>query len=80
MRLTEYARGLFTGTHKSSFQAPLNLPAVHAPPVSITVPLFKGDVVVFSTNLLHAASNWTVDEYPRANVFQRFQLSAYFGL
>jgi hypothetical protein len=105
---------LVPGSHKSSFEAP-ELPAVHNPPVSITVPLSAGDVIVFSTNLLygstfthmhhgippaptvrlnlywrfcmcillflrHAASKWTVDEYPRANVFQRFQLSAYFGL
>jgi hypothetical protein len=33
---------------------------------------------VFSTNLLHAASKWTVPDYPRCNIFQRFQLSAYF--
>ena len=49
------------------------------PPVSTTVPVSPGDVIIFSTNLLHAASNWTED-HPRYNIFQRFMLSAYFGL
>ena len=39
-----------------------------------------GDVIVFSTALLHAAAPWTLTDRPRLNVFQRFQLSAYFGL
>ena len=37
-----------------------------------------GDVAIFSTNLLHDASPWTED-YPRMNIFQRYQLSAYFN-
>ena len=37
-----------------------------------------GDVAIFSTNLLHDASPWT-EENPRMNIFQRYQLSAYFN-
>ena len=37
-----------------------------------------GDVIIFSTNLLHDAAEWTQD-YPRMNIFQRFQLSSYFN-
>lgn len=71
---------IIPGSHKSSFEAPADIKATHNPPVSVTVPVMAGDVIVFSTGLLHAASKWTVQDYPRCNVFQRFQLSAYFGL
>ena len=58
---------LVPGSHKSSFEAP-ELPAVHNPPVSITVPLSAGDVIVFSTNLLyvhpHASRNPTTPYSP----------------
>lgn len=37
-----------------------------------------GDVAVFSTNLLHDATPW-MEDYPRMNIFQRYQLSAYFN-
>ena len=66
------------GSHKSSFQRPKDLPVKHDPPTSITIPLQAGDVIVFSTNLLHDASPWTED-YPRMNIFQRYQLSVYFN-
>ena len=66
------------GSHKSSFQTPKNLPVKHDPPTSITIPLQAGDMIVFSTNLLHDASPWTED-YPRMNIFQRYQLSVYFN-
>ena len=42
------------------------------------IPLQAGDVIVCSTNLLHDASPWTED-YPRMNIFQRYQLSVYFN-
>ena len=35
-------------------------------------------MIVFSTNLLHDTSPWTED-YPRMNIFQRYQLSVYFN-
>lgn len=69
---------LVPGSHKSLFQTPLNLPVKHNPPTSITLPMRAGDVVIFSTNLLHDASPWTED-YPRMNIFQRYQLSVYFN-
>ena len=37
-----------------------------------------GDVLVFATNVLHDAAVWTED-YPRMNIFQRYQLEAYFN-
>ncbi|MCG9127745.1 phytanoyl-CoA dioxygenase family protein [Candidatus Poribacteria bacterium] len=69
---------LVPGSHKSLFQTPANLPVKHNPPTSITLPMQAGDVTIFSTNLLHDASPWTQD-YPRMNIFQRYQLSAYFN-
>ncbi len=69
---------LVPGSHKSLFQTPENLPVKHDPPTSITLPMEAGDVAIFSTNLLHDASPWTED-YPRMNIFQRYQLSAYFN-
>jgi hypothetical protein len=69
---------LVPGSHKSSFPTPEGLKPRHHPPVSITVPLSAGDVIVFSTNLLHDAAPWTED-YPRMNIFQRYQLSVYFN-
>jgi hypothetical protein len=69
---------LVPGSHKSLFQTPANLPVKHDPPTSITLPMEAGDVAIFSTNLLHDASPWTED-YPRMNIFQRYQLSAYFN-
>ena len=69
---------LVPGSHKSAFAAPDGLKVGHHPPVSITVPMDAGDVLVFSTHLLHDAAVWTED-YPRMNIFQRYQLSAYFN-
>ena len=69
---------LVPGSHKSLFQTPAHLPVKHDPPTSITLPMQAGDVAIFSTNLLHDASPWTED-YPRMNIFQRYQLSAYFN-
>ncbi len=69
---------LVPGSHKSLFQTPANLPVKHNPPTSITLPMQAGDVAIFSTNLLHDASPWTED-YPRMNIFQRYQLSIYFN-
>jgi len=66
------------GSHKSSFQTPDNLPVKHDPPTSVTIPLQAGDVIAFSTNLLHDASPW-IEDYPRMNIFQRYQLSVYFN-
>ena len=40
--------------------------------------LKAGDCIVCATSLLHNAKPWTED-YPRMNIFQRFQLSAYFN-
>lgn len=69
---------LVPGSHKSQFSTPADLPVKHAPPTSITLPMNAGDVAIFSTNLLHDASPWT-EENPRMNIFQRYQLSAYFN-
>ena len=69
---------LVPGSHKSEFQAPADLSVRHEPPTSITLPMNAGDVAIFSTNLLHDASPWTEDS-PRMNIFQRYQLSAYFN-
>lgn len=69
---------LVPGSHKSGFAPPAGLKPGHHPPVSITVPMRAGDVIVFSTNLLHDAAPWTQD-YPRMNIFQRYQLSVYFN-
>lgn len=69
---------LVPGSHKSAFAPPDGLKVGHDPPVSITVPMVAGDVLVFSTHVLHDAAVWTLD-YPRMNIFQRYQLSAYFN-
>lgn len=69
---------LVPGSHKAAFKTPEHLDIGHHPPVSITVPMQAGDVLIFSTNLLHDAAPWTQD-YPRLNIFQRYQLSAYFN-
>ncbi len=69
---------LVPGSHKSSFKTPEGLAVGHHPPISITVPMQAGDALIFSTNLLHDAAIWTED-YPRMNIFQRYQLSAYFN-
>ena len=69
---------LVPGSHKSAFQTPDKLRVGNYPPVSITIPMDAGDVIIFSTNLLHDAAEWTQD-YPRMNIFQRFQLSSYFN-
>ncbi len=69
---------LVPGSHKSEFPMPVHLPVKHNPPTSITLPMNAGDIAIFSTNLLHDASPWT-EEYPRMNIFQRYQLSAYFN-
>lgn len=69
---------LVPGSHKSAYQTPDGLKVGHHPPVSMTVPMQAGDVLIFSTNLLHDAAIWTED-YPRMNIFQRYQLSAYFN-
>ncbi len=69
---------LVPGSHKSEFTTPAHLPVKHNPPTSITLPMNAGDVAIFSTNLLHDASPWT-ENYPRMNIFQRYQLSAYFN-
>jgi ectoine hydroxylase-related dioxygenase (phytanoyl-CoA dioxygenase family) len=59
------------GSHRSAFQAPEKLSfAAGAPLVAAVAPLRAGDVVVFSTALLHQAAPWTVLERPRLNVFQ----------
>ncbi len=52
--------------------------AGHNPPLSVTIPLKAGDVIVFSTNLIHEAAMWT-EAHPRMNIFQRYQLSVYFN-
>lgn len=69
---------LVPGSHKAAFGTPDGLKVGDHSPVSITVPMDAGDVLVFSTHLLHDAAVWTED-YPRMNVFQRYQLSAYFN-
>ncbi|MCY3556609.1 MAG: phytanoyl-CoA dioxygenase family protein [Gemmatimonadetes bacterium] len=69
---------LVPGSHKAAFATPDGLKVGHNPPVSITVPMDAGDVLVFSTHVLHDAAVWTLD-YPRMNIFQRYQLSAYFN-
>ncbi len=69
---------LVPGSHKSAFGTPDALTVGDHPPVSITVPMEAGDVLVFSTHVLHDAAVWTQD-YPRMNIFQRYQLSAYFN-
>ncbi len=38
-----------------------------------------GDVVIFSTRLLHNASPWTQD-HPRLNIFQRYVFGWFFDL
>ena len=69
---------LVPGSHKSNFREPDGLKICDNPPVSITVPLQAGDMIIFSTNLLHDAAPWT-ESYPRMNIFQRYQLSVYFN-
>lgn len=69
---------LVPGSHKAAFSTPDELKVGDHPPVSITVAMDAGDVLVFSTHLLHDAAVWTQD-YPRMNIFQRYQLSAYFN-
>ncbi len=69
---------LIPGSHKSAFHTPSGLNVGHYPPVSITLPMQAGDVLVFATNVLHDAAVWTED-YPRMNIFQRYQLAAYFN-
>ncbi|MYA77857.1 MAG: phytanoyl-CoA dioxygenase family protein, partial [Gemmatimonadetes bacterium] len=69
---------LVPGSHKSAFATPDDLKVGHHPPASITVPMDAGDVLVFSTHVLHDAAVWTQD-YSRMNIFQRYQLSAYFN-
>ena len=69
---------LVPGSHKSNFVRPDGLKLAHIPPLSITIPMTAGDVIIFSTNLLHDAAPWTED-YPRMNIFQRYQLSVYFN-
>lgn len=69
---------LVPGSHKSSIATPDGLKPGHKPPTTITLPMNAGDVAVFSTNLLHDAAPWTED-YPRLNIFQRYQLSVYFN-
>ena len=69
---------LVPGSHKSAFSTPQGLKVGDHPPVSITIPMQAGDVLVFSTHVLHDAAKWTRD-YPRMNIFQRYQLSIYFN-
>lgn len=69
---------LVPGSHKSAFSTPKELRVGNNPPISITIPMTAGDVLVFSTNVLHDAAEWTQD-YPRMNIFQRYQLSIYFN-
>lgn len=69
---------LVPGSHKSQFQTPDHLPVKHNLPTPITLPMQAGDVAIFSINLLHDASLWTED-YPRMNIFQRYQVSVYFN-
>ncbi len=69
---------LIPGSHRSNFPKPTGLPVKHDPPTSMTVPVSAGDVIAFSTNLLHDAAAWTEDA-PRMNIFQRYQLSVYFN-
>ncbi len=66
------------GSHKSAFKAPESLTVNDHLPTVISIPLSAGDCIVFATNLLHNAKPWTED-YPRMNIFQRYQLSVYFN-
>jgi len=66
------------GSHKSSFRAPEWLTVESDPTIVDSVSLKAGDCIVCATSLLHNAKPWTED-YPRMNIFQRFQLSAYFN-
>ena len=70
---------LVPGSHKTTVPEPDGLTVVHDPPVSITIPMKAGDVIVFSTRLLHNASPWTEDN-PRLNIFQRYVFSWFFDL
>ncbi len=70
---------LVPGSHKSTVPEPDGLAVEHDPPISITIPMKAGDVIIFSTRLLHNASQWTED-YPRLNIFQRYVFSWFFDL
>ena len=70
---------LVPGSHKSNLQEPEGIISGHYPPTSITIPLNAGDVIIFSTRLLHNASPWT-QTYPRMNIFQRYVFSWFLDL
>jgi ectoine hydroxylase-related dioxygenase (phytanoyl-CoA dioxygenase family) len=70
---------LVPGSHKSHLPDPEKLTVWSDPPTSITMPMEAGDVIVFSTRLLHNAAPWTQD-YPRLNIFQRYVFSWFFDM
>lgn len=66
------------GSHKSAFAAPDSSSGHSDPALAESIPLDPGDCVICATSVLHNAKPWTED-YPRLNIFQRYQLSAYFN-